>query len=169
MQVNALPRYDETDNPTGCCPRFNPDGWDNQELHFEHKPFVKATTRSLFHIPLNMGPVFQKTFETMEAAGAIDHEQIIVLSYEPSPWRAEHYFATTKDVPGLHVVELNGDYLTHVFEGPYKNAPRWEKEMIDLVGSMGKQVDRLYYFYTTCPKCVKVYGKNYVVAVAEVH
>ena len=26
----------------------------------------------------------------------------------------------------------------------------------------------LYFFYTTCPKCAKYYGKNYVVLVAQV-
>ena len=24
-----------------------------------------------------------------------------------------------------------------------------------------------YFFYTTCPKCAKAYGENYVVGVAE--
>lgn len=28
--------------------------------------------------------------------------------------------------------------------------------------------DRLYVFYTTCPKCAREYGKNYVVILAEV-
>jgi len=26
----------------------------------------------------------------------------------------------------------------------------------------------MYFFYTTCPKCAKKYGKNYVVILAEV-
>jgi hypothetical protein len=28
--------------------------------------------------------------------------------------------------------------------------------------------ETLYFFYMTCPKCAKHYGKNYVVAVAKV-
>ncbi|MGE5758418.1 MAG: hydrolase [Sideroxydans sp.] len=27
---------------------------------------------------------------------------------------------------------------------------------------------KLYFYYTTCPKCAKKYGKNYVVILAEV-
>ena len=46
MQTNALPTYDASDNPTGCCPWFNPEGWDACELHFEEKLFVKAKTTS---------------------------------------------------------------------------------------------------------------------------
>ena len=66
MDVNATPAFDKSDNPTGCCPRFNPEGWDDQELHFVDKPFVRASTLSLFHVPLNMGSVFAKTWAAIE-------------------------------------------------------------------------------------------------------
>ena len=62
---------------------------------------------------------------------------------------------------------MTGDFMTKVFEGPYKNAPKWEKEMETFVESKGKHVKKTYFFYTTCPKCAKVYGKNYMVAVTE--
>jgi hypothetical protein len=26
----------------------------------------------------------------------------------------------------------------------------------------------MYFFYTTCPKCAKKYGKNYVVILAQI-
>ena len=169
MEINALPKYDDSDNPTNCCPRFNPEGWDEQELHFKGKLFVKARTRSLFHIPLNMGTVYPKTFKAIEDAGAIDMNDIIVLSNDPSPWTGEHYFAASKDVPGQEMVRLSGDYLTRVFEGPFKNIPQWEKEMVSHAESRGRKIKKMYYFYTTCPKCAKFYGKNYVVGVAELN
>ena len=34
------------------------------------------------------------------------------------------------------------------------------------LASRGLEADTVYFFYTTCPKCLEVYGKNYVVAVA---
>jgi hypothetical protein len=92
---------------------------------------------------------------------------LIVLSYDPSAWTGEHYFSVSKDVPGQEMVRLTGDYLTKVFEGPYKNAPAWEKEMQTFARQKGKQVKKTYFFYTTCPKCAKFYGKNYVVAISE--
>lgn len=42
METNALPKYDESDNPANCCPRFNPEGWYEQELHFKEKLNVKV-------------------------------------------------------------------------------------------------------------------------------
>ena len=106
--------------------------------------------------------------EAIEAANAVDTEQVIVMSIDPSAWRAEHYFAVTRDVPGQEMVRLSGNYMTKVFEGPYKNAPQWEKEMQAYVRSKGKQPGKVYFFYTTCPKCAKAYGKNYVIGIAEV-
>lgn len=167
MQTNQLPFYDKSDNPTECCPRFNPKGWEHQELHFSDKPFVKAITRSIFHIPLNMGSVFPKTFEAIEKAGATSEDQFIVMSIDPSMWKSEHYFAVTKDVPGEDMVSLSGDYLTKVFEGPYSNMGTWHKELKKMVEDEGKNFNKSYFFYTTCPKCAKYYGKNYVVGIAE--
>lgn len=168
MKTNALPAYDRSDNPTNCCPRFNPQGWDGQELHFEDKLFVRARTVSLFHVPLNMGSVFAKTFAAIEAAGAIDEKQFIVLSRDLSPWSTEHCFAVTKNVAGLEMCRLSGDYLTKVFEGPFSDAPLWRKALETFVAGRRQKIEKSYFFYTTCPKCAKVYGKNYVVAVGQV-
>ena len=168
MEINVLPKYDMSDNPTNCCPRFNSEGWDGQELHFKDKLFVKAKTTSIFHIPVNMGSVFQKTFAAIDKANARDDNDFIVLSHDPSSWAGEHYFSVKNNVPGQVMAHMTGDYMTRVFEGPYKNAPIWQKEMEEFVQSKGKHVKKTYFFYTTCPKCAKYYGKNYVVAVSEV-
>ena len=63
---------------------------------------------------------------------------------------------------------LTGDFLVKVYEGPYRDAGKWVKDMQSRVVSAGKQLRKLYFFYTTCPKCAKHYGKNYVVAFAEI-
>jgi|GEM_PF-6162261 len=58
MQINEWPRYDISINTTGCCPKFDPEGWDRQDSHFRDKPMVRAVTMSAMHVPLNMGRVF---------------------------------------------------------------------------------------------------------------
>jgi len=167
MQTNETPVYDRSDNPTGCCPRFKPEGWDGQELHFDKKPFVRASTISLFHVPLNMGSTFGKTWEAIQRAHA-ETERFLVLSHDESAWHAEHLFAVDRDIPGAQMVHLSGDFLTKVFEGPFSQARAWCAAMEDFALQRGKTVRNQYFFYTTCPSCAKVYGKNYVVAVAEV-
>jgi hypothetical protein len=168
MKTNQLPAVDMTDNETGCCPRFHPAPWDDQALHFENKPFVKASTIGLFHMPLNMGSVFSHTWEAIREAHA-DDGGMLVLSHDDSAWHAEHLFAVSRPVPGAEMTYLSGDFLTKVFEGPYSEARTWSGEMERHVAGKGRQLETLYFFYTTCPRCAMHYGKNYVVAVAKVH
>jgi len=168
METNVIPKYNMSDNPTNCCPRFDTAEWDEQTLHFKDKLFVKAKTRSIFHIPINMTSVFSKTIAAIENANAKDDNNFIVLSYDPSPWGGEHYFSVSKNVSGQEMVHMTGDYVTKVFEGPYKNVPKWQKKMEAFVDGRGKKAKKTFFFYTTCPKCAKFYGKNYMVAVSEI-
>lgn len=179
MRTNALPHFDDSDNPTGCCPRFDPAGWDGQELHFRDKAFVRATTRSLLHVPIDMGKVFARVHGHLRESGAYDPDDFIVLSRELTPWQAEHLFAASRPVPQEETVRLSGDFITRVFEGPYRAARHWHEAMAALArekrATAGKATDReetdreaeVYFFYTTCPRCAKAYGRNYVVGVAR--
>lgn len=168
MRTNEVPVSDRASSPTGCCPKFQPAAWDGQELDFDHKPFVKAGTKSLFHVPLDMDKVFTKTIARIDAARAAD-KTFFVLSHDDSPWHAEHYFAVDKPVPDTEMVELSGRFLTRVFEGPYSEMGDWAKEMQRVARTKERTIDDLFFFYATCPKCAKRYGKNYVVGVAKVH
>ncbi len=167
MDSNHLPVIDlDHLEPGFCCPELNPATWEGLDLHFRDKPFVKARTRSFFYMPLNMGSVFGKTWSAIKEAQA-DEAEFVVLSDDHSMWRGEHYFNVKKPVPGLDNVTLTGDYLTHVFEGPYQDAPKWVAEMKQRVAQAGRVMGKLFFYYSTCPKCAKKRGKNYVVGIAE--
>lgn len=168
MATEALPKFNMDKSETGCCPRFDPTGWDGGEFVLRDRPFVRATTINLMHIPLNMGRMMTRTWKKIRDAEAAPSGGYLVLSTDPSPWRGEHYFAVTKDVAGAEMVTLPGHYLTKVFEGPYSQAGQWAREMEQLVSSSGRHLKKLYFFYTTCPRCAKHYQKNYVVGFAEV-
>jgi len=45
---------------------------------------------------------------------------------------------------------------------------KWIDEMKGFVQSRGKEIQKLYFYYTTCPKCAKKYGKNYVAILAQI-
>jgi hypothetical protein len=152
---------------TGCCPRFNPEPWDNKVVAFEDRLFLKDHLRSFLHIPLNMGRVMTKNMAMIEEAGALAPEQLI-LTDEKSLWGSDIYIAVGKEVPGAEMAKLSETFLSKVFEGPYSQTGKWVKEMKNYVESQGKELKNLYFFYTTCPKCAKVYGKNYVVLLAAV-
>ena len=104
----------------------------------------------------------------IEKAGAKASYQLM-LTDEKSLWGADIYIDVAKEVSGAKMTTLSGTYLTKVFEGPYQNAGKWATEMADYVKSKRKNLTKLYFSYTTCPKCAKVYGKNYVVLFAQVN
>lgn len=168
MVRQTLPKFDMEACETGCCPPFDPAAWDGEEFEFPDRLFLRATTRSFLHIPLNIGSVFRRTMAKIQQADAAASDEFLVLSTDPSPWRGEHYFFVTKPIPGAEITTVPGHFLAKVYEGPYRQAGQWVRDMQRHVESRGQQMRKLYFFYTTCPKCAKHYGKNYVVAFAEV-
>jgi hypothetical protein len=152
---------------TGCCPRFDPKKWKKGTITWKNKPFVKAHVRSFMHIPLNMGKMVTGSLEKMKAAGAKNPDNIM-LTDEKSMWGADIYIAVDREVPGAEMAHLSGTFLTKVFEGPYSKAGQWAREMEEFVRSKGKMLKKLYFSYTTCPRCAKAYGENYVVLFAQV-
>jgi len=155
------------DSETGCCPRFNPEPWDEKEISWQDNLFIKDHVRSFLHIPLGFGKMMVKNVGMIEAADALLPEPIM-LSDENSLWGSDVYIGVSKEVPQAENVRISGTFLTKVFEGPYKNMGKWVKEMKAYVKAKGREMKKLYFFYTTCPKCAKYYGKNYTVILAEV-
>ena len=155
------------DSETGCCPRFNPEPWEDKEVAFQDKLFIKDHVRSFLHIPLGYGKMMVKNMEKIQAADALSPE-LLMLSDEKSLWGSDVYIAVSKEVPQAENVRISGTFLTKVFEGPYKNMGKWVKEMKSYVNTKGKEMKKMYFFYTTCPACAKYYGKNYTVILAEI-
>jgi len=154
-------------NPDECCPRFDPEPWDGKELQWQDRRFVKDRVRSFLHIPLNFGAVMRRNVGPIEEADAFP-ENMVVLSDENSLWGADVYIEVAKDIPGANMAGISGTFLSKVFEGPYRNMGKWIKEMKAYVQEQGKDIQKLYFYYTTCPKCAKKYGKNYVAILAQV-
>ncbi|MAG08116.1 hypothetical protein CMO89_01480 [Candidatus Woesearchaeota archaeon] len=155
------------DSETGCCKRFEPEPWEDKEITWHGKLFLKDHVTSFFHIPLNFGKVMVKNMERIKKANALAPEPVL-LSDEKSLWGADIYIAISKEVPEAEMEKISGTFLSKVFEGPYKDMGKWINEMKTYVSSKGKNIKKMYFFYTTCPKCAKAYGKNYVVILAEV-
>ena len=103
----------------------------------------------------------------IEASG-VKCEDMVVLSDGDSLWGENIFVNITGDVKDAKMTSIFGTFLSKVFEGPYSNMGKWMKEMKRFVASKNKEIKKQYFIYTTCPKCSKKYGKNYVVLFAEV-
>jgi len=161
----------KNDSETQCCPKFDPEPWHDKEITWEDKLFVKDTMMQFMHMPLPgaFGKTVGRMWKKIKDAGANpDIKDFIMLATESSPWKGELYINVTKEIPNAENVKLSGTYITKVFDGSYNAVPKWIKEIDQYVNQKGKTVKRYYFYYTTCPKCAKIYGHNYVVAFAEV-
>lgn len=162
--------YHMTNQPiqsTGCCEPFDPTPWQNKKIVWKKKLFVKDHVTSFLHIPLNMGNKIVKNMALIEKANAKSTAQLM-LTDESSLWGSEIYIDVTKNVDGAQMATLSGTFLTKVFEGPYQNVGMWTEEMKKYVEKKKEHITKLYFSYTTCPKCAKAYGKNYVVLFAQI-
>lgn len=79
------------------------------------------------------------------------------------------FIDVSRDVKDGKMTTISGTFLSKVFEGHYKDMRKWIKEMERYVKSKGKEIKMQYFYYTTCSKCAKKYGKNYVVLLSKVY
>ena len=42
-----------------------------------------------------------------------------------------------------------------------------KEELVEYAEKLGTHPTEVYFFYTTCPKCAKHYGKNYTIGFAK--
>ena len=150
-----------------CCPKFDPKPWDNKEFEWKNKRFVKGNVFTLFYIPMNFGSVIKKLMKKIDSVGAKCSDWMS-LSNHTSKWNMDLYLAVDKEVPGTENVTLNGKFISKVYEGSYKETKDWCNDFEEYTKSKKLNIKKQYMWYTTCPKCVKKYGKNYVVIVGEV-
>lgn len=150
-----------------CCPKFDPEPWKGRTFDWKEKLFVTDHTTSFLYMPLNMGKVITRMQKSIENAGA-GSPDFLMLSSEKSPWRGDHYIPVEKEVPGIQNIKLSGKFITKVFEGPYSKAKNWYQEMNQMAMNAGSKNPEIFMYYTTCPKCAKKWGKNYVVGFAKV-
>jgi hypothetical protein len=154
-----------------CCPKFDPKPWENKKLVWKEKLFAKDSVKSLFHIPINMGQIITKMWNKItESKAEVEMKDWILLSDEVSAWESDQYMPVKKEVKGMENVKVSGTFLTKVFEGPYQKAKEWHEEMWKYAKKeSGKDPEKVYFYYTTCPKCAKKWGKNYVVGIAKIN
>ncbi len=150
-----------------CCPRFEPAPWDAQEFSWKNKTFVKDRVCTFMFMPLNFGKVIRRLFGLMEQAGASTPDNVC-LSDHTSPWNMDIYVGTDREVPGAQNTSLTGRYFSKVYEGNFKESGKWCKDFNALAASRGYELRKMYMWYTTCPKCARKYGKNYVVVVGQI-
>lgn len=150
-----------------CCPKFDPALWDGKVIEWNNKKFIKGKVFTLFYMPINFGSVITRMMKKVEAAGS-QVPEYLCLSDHTSKWNMDIYLAVDKEIPDAENVTLGGKFLSKVYEGPFKDTEKWCEDFKNYAKSQNAEIKKWYMWYTTCPKCAKKYGKNYVVVVGEI-
>lgn len=154
-------------NKNECCPKFNPKPWDGKIFEWKNKKFIKDKVFTILFMPINFGSVMKKLNEKIEKANA-KIPDYICLSDDTSKWNMDIYLPVDKKIPDAENVTLSGKFLSKVYEGPFKDTGKWCKDFEAYAKNKKLRIKKWYMWYTTCPKCAKKYGKNYVVIVGKV-
>ncbi len=150
------------------CPLFNPEPWNNTEVSFKGKLFVKDNVFSIAHIPFGMEKVMTRIDNVITATDAKPKTTTINLSDSESFWSTTIFVEATKVVPGEEMTEFDGTYYSRVYEGPYKDAGKWVKDMNGWLNESGKENKGLLFYYPICPECTKeLYGHQITVLLAK--
>lgn len=156
----------ETSEEPICCPKFDPAPWDEKKFEWRDKVFVKGSVFTIFYMPMNFGGVMVKMDKKIREAGA-DWSEGICLSDHTSSWNMDLYISVDKRVTTMENKIMNGNFFSKVYEGPYKDVDKWCKDFEQVLAKNDLKSAKTYTWYTTCPKCAKKYGKNYVVMIAQ--
>ena len=150
-----------------CCPEFDPTPWDGKTFEWKDKKFIKASVFTFLCMPVKFGSVMRKLMKTIDTAG-VGTPDYLGLSDHTSPWNMDIYVAVDGEIPGAANETISGKFFSKVYEGPFKNTRAWCKDFEAAAAEKKLDISKWYMWYTTCPKCAKKHGKNYVVIVGKI-
>ncbi len=157
----------KTETSSTCCPKFDPLPWDDKLFEWKDKKFIKDSVCTLFYMPVNFGKVMTRLDKKVKNAGAVLPDWLC-LSDHTSKWNMDIYLAVDKELPDAENTILSGKFYSKVYEGPFKDTDKWGKDFESILKAKGLNNKKMFMWYTTCPKCAKKYGKNYVVIISQV-
>lgn len=148
------------------CPKFDPAPWNEKTFEWKDKKFIKDKVFTFFYMPINFGSVVKKMMAKIAKAGA-ETPDCMGLSDHTSKWNMDLYIAVDKEIPDAENTEISGHFLSKVYEGPFKDTGKWCEDFEVYAAGENLKISKLYMWYTTCPKCAEVYGRNYVVIIGK--
>lgn len=154
-----------------CCSEVDPKVWDNKTHEWKDRKFIKGSIPLFFHMPFpsKVKKVITTLWNKAEEVKANQEpDEFVLLANDTSPWKGHYYLSVNKEVPNAENTTISGTFISKVFDGPYGGIPKYIKQMNKELAEQGKKAKDYYFYYTTCPKCAKKYGHNYIVAFAEV-
>ena len=153
--------------PTGCCPPFDPTPWNDQIIEWYDKLFIKDKVFCILNMPVNFGKVITRIMSKADKH-AVTVPDAMCLSDHTSAWNMDVFVAVDKKIPDAKNVKITGKFYCRVYEGDFRKTGEWISDFKKTSSEKHFSTGKMYMWYTTCPKCAKKYGKNYVVILSKI-
>lgn len=150
-----------------CCPPFEPSIWDDKTHHWDEKKFIKERLFTVFGKPMDFSNVMTDLSKTIEKYQAQKVDEMCLME-DISKWYMDLFLAVDKVIPNMDNVKMSGKFYTRVYEGNLKQKEIWREEVQKYLAEKELHIEKWFTWPTTCPKCAKKYGKNYVVIMAKI-
>ncbi len=156
-----------TDVTTECCPPFDPEPWDKQELHWENRRFVKDRVRSLLPHPAEHRHIGTARYRP-DSSGRHFPETMVILSNENSLWGADVYIEVTKDIPVPTWRPSPERSSRRSSRGRIETLENGSKRCRITSGAKARERSNSTSSTPPAPSVQKKCGKNYVAILAQV-
>jgi hypothetical protein len=153
-----------------CCPKFTDKdfkAWNEKIITWKNKRFIKGRVFCFLFMPVNFGQVMKRMDNNVRKSGTKIINNLC-LSEHSSRWNMDVYLAVNKEVADEKNVVLSGKFLSKVYEGDYRDTGKWCEDFTAYAKKKGAIIKNWFMWYTACPKCAKLYGKNYTVIIARI-
>lgn len=150
-----------------CCQEFKPNNWQDKEFSWENKQFVVSELKTFMYMPLGFGKLMTRIQKLLNTTGTKNIDGMCLSSHS-SKWRMNLYTAVDKPISQVENIMLSGNYYSKVYDGPFQETGKWCADFEKSLIAKGYSLKQMYMWYTTCPKCAKKYGHNYVVIIGEI-
>lgn len=156
-----------------CCPKFEPNRWDEKTFNWDNKHFIKESIPTIFHIPFpkSIGKKVTKMMALAEEAVSLSDDKLenLLLFNDPTAFKSDIYLSVSERIPNAHNIELSGTFVSKVYDGVYSKIPKFMKQTDDYLRAKDMKADKYYIHYAYCPKCSKKFENNYMVLFAELN
>ena len=154
-----------------CCPLFDLKSWEKKKrVVWKNKLFIKDSMRTIFHMPFPW--IIKKKITNLCKIGeehkVIPKKDWLMLFKDPSAFKSNLYLTVSKPIKQAHTIKISGKFEARVFDGPYKDVPKFMKQMNSELKSKNLVAKQYYVHYAYCPGCAKKYGHNYMILFAQV-
>ncbi len=138
------------------CKPIDVKKYNNKEVSWKDKYFYTAPQPCFLHVPIGIAVRIENAFTALQDKGLKFDEKKHMIVQKDGWFRGQLLFEVDKpkkSVPGI--VKLNKKFLAKSHIGAYKELGKTVRELYRVAYKKGKRLSGIYFWYTTCPDCVK--------------